>query len=75
MKEWAHAHGALTTSASQALMAAYISHPADERRLSVVTVRIHRAAIAVVHKAVDPDGGGIYTGVKLTRPEGDEHGV
>ena len=56
MKEWAHAHGALTTSASQALMAAYISHPADERRLSVVTVRIHRAAIAVVHKAVDPDG-------------------
>ena len=32
-------------------MAAYFSHLAEERRLSVATIRLHRAALTAVHKA------------------------
>ena len=32
-------------------MVAYLSHLAEERRLSVATIRLHRAALAAVHKA------------------------
>ena len=53
---WAQARGALPMSASSPLVAAYLAHLAEERRLSVATVRIHKAALAAVHKAaVHPD--------------------
>ena len=48
---WAGARAAMAMPASPALVAAYLSHLVEERRLSVATVRLHRAAIAAVHKA------------------------
>ena len=48
---WAQARGALGMPASPALVAAYLAHLAEERHLSVATVRLHRAALAAVHKA------------------------
>ena len=32
-------------------MAAYLSHLVEERRLAVATVRLHRAALAAMHRA------------------------
>ncbi len=37
--------------ASPALVAAYLSHLVEDRHLSVATVRLHRAAIAAIHKS------------------------
>ena len=48
---WAQARGALALPASPPLIAAYLAHLAEERRLSVATVRLHKAALAAVHKA------------------------
>ena len=49
-EQWAQARAALAMPASPALIAAYLSHLAEDRRLSVATVRLHRAAIAAIHK-------------------------
>ena len=48
---WAQARAALALPASPALVAAYLSHLVEERRLSVATVRLHRAALAAMHRA------------------------
>ena len=48
---WAQARAALPLPASPALVAGYLSHLAQERRLAVATVRLHRAALAAVHRA------------------------
>ena len=48
---WAQTRAALTLPASPALAAAYLSHLAQERRLAVATVRLHRAALAAVYRA------------------------
>ena len=50
-QDWAQARGTLTIPASPPLVAAYLAHLAEERRLSVATVRLHKAALAAVHKA------------------------
>lgn len=36
---------------SPSLVAAYLAHLAEERRRWVTTVRLHRAALAAIHKA------------------------
>ena len=41
---WAHARGALALPASPSIVAAYSAHLAEERRVSVATVRLHKAA-------------------------------
>ena len=48
---WAQARGARALPASPPLVASYLAHLAEERRLSVATVRLHKAALAAVHKA------------------------
>ena len=48
---WAQARAALPLPASPALAAAYLSHLAQERRLAVATVRLHKAALAAMHRA------------------------
>ena len=48
---WAGVRAALTLPASPAVAAAYLSHLAQERKLSVATVRLHRAALAAMHRA------------------------
>ena len=48
---WTQARSALALPASPPLIAAYLAHLAEERRLSVATIRLHRAALAAVHKA------------------------
>ena len=50
-ESWAQARGAMTLPASPPLVAAYLSCLAEERRMSVATVRLHKAALAAVHKA------------------------
>ena len=52
---WAQAWGAQAMPASPPLIAAYLAHLAEERRLSVATVRLHKAALATVHKAAGHD--------------------
>ena len=52
---WAQARGTLPLPASPPLIAAYLAHLAEERRLSVATVRLHKAALAAVHKAAGHD--------------------
>ena len=48
---WADPRAAMTMPASPPLVAAYLAHLAEERRLSVATVKLHKAALAAVHKA------------------------
>ena len=48
---WAQARGALSLPASSHLVASYLAHLAEERRLSVATVRLHKAALAAIHTA------------------------
>ena len=48
---WTQAHSNLSLPASPPLAAAYLSHLAQERHLSVDTVLLHRAALAAVHRA------------------------
>ena len=50
-ERWAQARAALAMPASPALIAAYLSHLAEDRHLSVATVRLHRAALAAIHKS------------------------
>ena len=50
-ERWAQARAALAMPASPALIATYLSHLAEDRRLSVATIRLHRAAIAAIHKS------------------------
>ena len=47
----AQGRGALAMPASPPLIAAYLAHLAEERRMSVATVRLHKAALAAIHKA------------------------
>ena len=48
-EKWAQARGALALPASSPLVAAYLAHLAEERRLSVATVRLHKSALAAGH--------------------------
>lgn len=50
-RNWAQARGALAMPASPPLVAACLAHLAEERGLSVATVRLHKAALAAAHKA------------------------
>ena len=65
-EEWTQARAVLGLPASPTLVAAYLSHLAEERQLSVSTVRVHKAALAAIHCATgheDPtDNEGVRTG-------------
>ena len=50
-ERWAQGRAALAMPASAALVAAYLSHLVEDRHLSVATIRLHRAALAAIHKA------------------------
>ena len=50
-EHWAQARGALAMPASRPLVAAYLAHLAEERRLSVATVWLYQDTIAAIHKA------------------------
>ena len=50
-EEWTSARAVQGLPASPALMAAYLSHLAEDRQLSVATVRVHKAALAAIHRA------------------------
>ena len=47
--------GPASMPASTVLVAAYLTHLAEERHLSVATVRLHKAALAAVHRAAGHD--------------------
>ena len=50
-ESWAQGRGAMALPASPPLVAAYLACLAEERHLSVATIRLHKAALAAVHKA------------------------
>ena len=50
-EQWTQARGALSLPASPPLVAGYLVHLAEERHLAVATIRLHRAALAAIHKA------------------------
>ncbi len=50
-ESWAQAHGAQAMPASPPLVAAYLACLAEERRRTVATIRLHKAALAAIHKA------------------------
>ena len=50
-EDWTQARTVLGLPATPALVAAYLSHLAEERRLSVSTIRVHKAALAAIHRA------------------------
>lgn len=54
-RTWAQARGTLDMPAAPALAAAYLAHLAEERGLSVSTVRLHKAALAAIHRATGHD--------------------
>ena len=49
---WTLGRGNLSLPASPQLVAAYLAHLAEERNLSVATIRLHKAALAAVHKTM-----------------------
>ena len=61
---WTEARGLLTLPASPSLVAAYLAHLAEERNLSVATVRLHKAALAAFHRASGHDDPTDNEGVK-----------
>ena len=74
-ESWAQARGALSLPASPPLVAAYLAHLAEERNLSVASVRLHKSALAAIHKAAghaDPtDNEGVRQMMKgLARAHG-----
>ena len=50
-EKWADGRAVMALPATPALVAGYLSHLAEERKVSVATVRLHRAALAAVHRA------------------------
>ena len=82
-EDWTSARAVLGLPASPALVAAYLSHLAEERQLSVSTLRVHKAALADIHRATgheDPtDNEGVrrvlqggsrgHTGKPRSRPD------
>ena len=50
-EDWTSARAVLGLPVSPTPVAAYLSHLADERRLSVSTIRVHRAALAAINRA------------------------
>ena len=50
-ESWAQARGAQAMPASPPLVAAYLAWLAEERRRTVATIRLHKAALAAIHKA------------------------
>ena len=63
-EHWARTRPALAMPASPPLVTIYLSHLAEERRLSVATVRLRRAAIAAIHKANGHQGPTDNEGVR-----------
>ena len=50
-ESWTQARGTLALPASPPLVAAYLAHLTEESQMSVATIRLHKAALAAVHKA------------------------
>ena len=48
---WSQARGNLSLPAAPPLVAAYLAYLAEERHLSVASIRLHRAALAAIHKS------------------------
>ena len=61
---WTQARGNLFLPASPQVAAAYLAHLAEDRGLSVATIRLHKAALAAVHKAHGHDDPTDHEGVR-----------
>ena len=61
---WTQGRGNLSLPASPQVAAAYLAHLAEDRGLSVATIRLHKAALAAVHKAHGHDDPTDHEGVR-----------
>ena len=61
---WAQGRGNLSLPASPQLVAAYLAHLAEDRGLSVATIRLLKAALAAVHKTHGHDDPTDHEGVR-----------
>ena len=61
---WAQSRGNLSLPASPQVVAAYLAHLSEDRGLSVPTIRLHKAALAAVHKAHGHDDPTDHEGVR-----------
>ena len=72
---WAQGRGNLPLPASPQLVAAYLPHLAEDRGLSVATIRLHKAALATVHKTHGHDDPTDHEGVRrIMKGIGRTHG-
>ena len=63
-QDWAQGWGNLSLPASPQVVAAYLAHLAEDRGLSVATIRLHKAALAAVHKTHGHDDPTDHEGVQ-----------
>ena len=61
---WGQGRGNLSLPASPQVVAAYLAHLAEERGVSVATIRLHKAALAAVHKTHGHDDPTDHEGVR-----------
>ena len=61
---WALGRRNLSLPASPQVVAAYLAHLAEDRGLSVATIRLHKAALAAVHKTHGHDDPTDHEGVR-----------
>ena len=50
-EEWAQARGVPSLPASPELVVAYLTELDQDRQLSVATIRLHKAALAAIHRS------------------------
>ena len=61
---WTQGRGNLSLPASPQVVAAYLAHLAEDRGLSVATIRLHKAALAAAHKTQGHDDPTDHEGVR-----------
>ena len=63
-EDWTQARSVPSLPAPPELVAAYLLELAEERELSVATIRLHKAAIAAIHRSTGHENPSTHEGVK-----------
>ena len=63
-EEWSRVRGVPSLPAPPELIAAYLLELAEERQVSVATIRLHKAAIAAIYRSTGHEAPTIHEGVK-----------
>ena len=63
-EEWTQTRGVPSLPAPPELVAAYLLELAEEREMSVSTIRLHKAALAAIHRSTGHEDPTLHEGVK-----------